>query len=88
MGKIFLPQTFRVVILAQVDIENCSLVSSCLIISIKTGKEADSQTHAILAIGKQKKEKKCHFIGKKTIILIYDAIFYWIIYIDKYYIVV
>lgn len=75
MGKIFLPQTFRVVILAQGDIENYSLVSSCLIISIKTGEEAHSQTHAILAIGKQKKEKiKCHFIGQKTIILIYDAI--------------
>ena len=65
MGKIFLPQTFRVVILAQVDIENCSLVSSCLIIRIKTGKEADSQTHAILAIGKQNKEKKMSLYWKK-----------------------
>ena len=65
MGKIFLPQTFRVVTLAQADTENYSLVSRCLIISIKTGEEAHGQTHAIHAIGKQKKEKTMSLYWKK-----------------------
>lgn len=58
MWKIFLPQTFRDVILTQEDMENYSLVSSIIIISLKTCEEAHSQTRAILTAEKQKESKR------------------------------
>lgn len=88
MWKIFFPQTFRVVILTQEDMENYSLISSITIISINTCEKAHSQTPTILTPGKQKekkrKEKKVFYWKKGHNFNLWCcfSVFHWLIYLQ------